>query len=128
MKQEITILMMAVLCTTFALQSARGDETQREKIKNSMLARKPQIDALKAAGAIGEDNKGFLAGVSGALGAADQAVVSAENADRSQVYKAIAAKSGATAEDVGRRRAIQIAEQAKPGEHIMTADGKWVKK
>ena len=119
---------MAVLCTAFAMQPARGDESGAEKIKNSMLARKPQIDALKATGAIGEDNKGFLAVVSGTLGAADQAVMSAENADRGQVYKAIAAKTGTSSEDVGRRRAIQIAEQAKPGEHVMTAEGKWVKK
>ena len=128
MKQEFTILMLAVLCMAGVMQPALGAESGADKIKNSMLARKPQIDALKGSGAIGEDNKGFLAGVSGALSAADQATVSAENADRGQVYKAIAAKSGATAEDVGRRRAIQIAEQAKPGETIMNAAGKWVKK
>lgn len=128
MKQEFTILMMAVLCTAGVMQSALGAESGAEKIKNSMLARKPQIDAWKAAGAIGEDNKGFLAVVSGTLSAADQAVMSAENADRGQVYKAIAARTGTSSEDVGRRRAIQIAEQAKPGEHVMTAEGKWVKK
>ena len=55
-------------------------------------------------------------------------VVAAENADRRDVYKAIAKQQGATVEVVGKRRALQIAEKASPGEWIQDKSGQWIKK
>jgi uncharacterized protein YdbL (DUF1318 family) len=54
--------------------------------------------------------------------------VDAENNDRQLVYDAIAKQQGTAAEVVGRRRALQIADNAKPGEWIQDAGGKWVQK
>ena len=55
-------------------------------------------------------------------------VVAAENADRRKVYEAIAAKEGTSPELVGRRRALQIANNAASGSWLQAADGKWYKK
>ncbi len=128
MKNAITLILSALILTSVALQPASGAVAQGEQIKNSMLARKPQIETLKNSGKIGEDNKGFLAAVSGGLDGAAQEIISGENSDRRQVYAAIAKNQGTTAALVGTRRAAQLAEQARPGQYIMNAAGKWIKK
>jgi uncharacterized protein YdbL (DUF1318 family) len=55
-------------------------------------------------------------------------VVAAENKDRETVYAAIAKQQETTAELVGKRRALQIANRAKPGQWIQDADGNWIQK
>ena len=42
-----------------------------------------------------------------------KAVVNSENTDRKLVYEAIAKKQGTTADLVGQRRALQIAEESQ---------------
>ncbi len=95
-------------------------------IKARMKDRLPKIVELKAAGIVGENNQGFLAFIGG--NQSEQALVDAENQDRQLVYGAIAKQQGTTADVVGRRRAMQIAENAKPGEWLQDAGGKWVQK
>jgi uncharacterized protein YdbL (DUF1318 family) len=95
-------------------------------IKARMKDRLPRIIELKAAGIVGENNQGFLAFIGG--NQSEQALVDAENQDRQLVYGAIAKQQGTTAEVVGRRRAMQIAENAKPGEWLQDAGGKWAQK
>ena len=97
-----------------------------QDIKARMKARLPTIVQLKADGVIGEDNGGFLKFVGDKKAKAD--VVSAENADRKKVYSAIAKQQGTTAELVGKRRALQIAKKAKPGEWIQNESGNWYRK
>ncbi len=55
-------------------------------------------------------------------------IVTAENKDRAAVYEAIAKQQGTTVELVGKHRAIQIADKAKPGEWLQDANGKWYQK
>lgn len=95
-------------------------------IKDRMLERLPEIQALKTDGVIGEDKDGFLKFRKDA--GDKQALVNAENADRGEIYKAIAAKQGVSAQVVGQRRALQIAERANPGEWLQNADGNWYQK
>jgi uncharacterized protein YdbL (DUF1318 family) len=95
-------------------------------IKARMKDRLPRIIELKAAGIVGENNQGFLAFIGG--NQSEQTLVDAENQDRQLVYGAIAKQQGTTAEVVGRRRALQIAENANPGEWLQDAGGKWVQK
>jgi uncharacterized protein YdbL (DUF1318 family) len=95
-------------------------------IKARMRDRLPRIIELKAAGIIGENNQGFLSFVGDRK--PEQALVDAENEDRKQVYGAIAKQQGTTAAVVGQRRAMQIAEKAKPGEWLQDAGGKWIRK
>ncbi len=95
-------------------------------IKSRMKARLPVIKALKAKGVLGENNKGYLEFLKG--NKENEEVIKAENADRQIVYKAIAKQQGAKAEVVGKRRALQIAEKAKPGEWIQGESGSWSEK
>lgn len=95
-------------------------------IKARMKDRLPRIIELKAAGIVGENHQGFLAFIGGKQ--SEQTLVEAENQDRQLVYGAIAKQQGTTADVVGRRRALQIAENAKPGEWLQDAGGKWVQK
>jgi len=62
------------------------------------------------------------------LGGADQQVVNDENADRRKVYAALAAQTGASADEVGRKRAAQLTELARSGHWVQTAGGEWRRK
>lgn len=95
-------------------------------LKERMQSRLPAIVDLKARGIVGEDNNGFLAYIHGKNEKED--VVAAENTDRKTVYAAIAKKQGTTVELVGQRRALQLAEKAKPGEWLQKPDGQWYQK
>jgi len=96
-------------------------------IKARMQERLPTIIQLKSDGVIGENNKGYLEFVPGAA-IRDAGVVSAENTDREAVYNAIAKQQGTSPQLVGERRAIQIGENASPGDWLQDASGKWHKK
>ena len=94
-------------------------------IKERMAARLPVIDALKARGIVGENNQGYLEFV----GQPEKAeMVAAENADRREVYAAIAGQTGASPEAVGRQRAAQIAQKSLPGVRLQKPDGTWYTK
>lgn len=95
-------------------------------IKGAMLARLPEINSLKAAGIVGENNGGYLEFRSGDMARA--AVVQAENADRRTVYETIAAQQGTSVDMVGRRRAQQIAANAAPGTWLQNETGAWYRK
>ncbi|MFP4282755.1 MAG: YdbL family protein [Opitutales bacterium] len=89
--------------------------------------RLPEVDALKSAGVVGENNEGFLeARVE--LAPAQEALVEAENADRRELYRRVARRSDLSVEEVGRQRAVRIAQQARPGVWLQTTKGDWVRK
>ncbi len=111
-----TVLLVALLAPAIL---------QAKDIKQRMLERQPAIKQLLAKGAVGETAEGLLA-FRGAKEKED--IVAAENADREEVYKAIAKKQGTTARLVGQRRAAQIAEKAKPGTWLRDAKGTWKQK
>ena len=123
MNQKRSIGFVAALAAgVFLFSAAAFCADIKTRIKNRL----PRIIELKAAGIIGENNQGFIAFIGG--NKSEQALVDAENKDRQLVYKAIAKQQGTTADVVGRRRALQIADKAKPGEWIQDAGGKWVQK
>lgn len=97
-----------------------------QDIKSRMLDRLPEIQTLKAKGIIGENNQGLLE--TRKSNTAAKQIVEAENKDRKAVYQAIAQKTGTTAQVVGKRRAIQIAEKANSGEWLQNASGQWYQK
>lgn len=96
-------------------------------IKARMQQRLPTIVQMKAEGIIGENNMGFLEFIPGAA-RKNEDVVIAENNDRQMVYEAIARQQNTTAELVGKRRAIQIAQNAVEGEWLQDSSGRWYKK
>jgi uncharacterized protein YdbL (DUF1318 family) len=123
-----TLIVFAVLMLALPAFLPVASAQDAATIKQNMINRLPAIAAMKSKGLAGEDNRGYLAAVSSQLSAADQAVIDAENADRKVVYEAIAQKTGATADLVGKQRAKQLAEQAAAGEYIMDENGTWKKK
>lgn len=98
-----------------------------QALKKRMLDRLPVIDELRATQVVGENNAGYLAVLSADASNA-KAIVDEENADRKAVYQIIANQTGGTVEAVGKSRAKQIREQAKPGTMIQSEDGSWVAK
>ena len=126
MKKMLIVFAVLMLALPAFLPVASAQDAAT--IKQNMINRLPAIAAMKSKGLAGEDNRGYLAAVSSQLSAADQAVIDAENADRKVVYEAIAQKTGATADLVGKQRAKQLAEQAAAGEFVMDENGAWTKK
>lgn len=96
-------------------------------IRARMEQRLPSVAAAKDKGVAGENNRGYLE-ARGAPAPGDQQVIQAENGDRRQVYAAIAAETGSSADEVGRKRAAQLAELARPGHWVQGADGSWRRK
>ena len=103
-----------------------GPMLYADDIKTRMKNRLPVILELKANGIVGENNKGYLEFIGGKKEKAD--VVDSENKDRQTVYEAIAKQQGTTAELVGKRRALQIAQKADAGDWLQDASGKWYQK
>ena len=95
-------------------------------VRQQMRQRLPVLDGLKASGAVGEDNRGFVAVREARENAAQ--VVEAENADRRVVYAAIAKQTGSAPDAVGKARARQIAAQSAPGVWLQAEDGRWYRK
>ena len=125
MKTKIFITMITVLLS-FILIGGASAFAGSDKIKARMKERLPVITALKAEGVIGENNKGYLEFIGG--NQAKKNVINAENSDRKQVYTAIAKQQGTSVDLVGKRRAKQIANKAKPGQWIQDQSGKWYRK
>ena len=115
-----------IVFTSFFLVSILAVSAAAQDIKSRMRDRLPVIDSLKTEGVVGENNMGFLELKNQKPGSAD--VVNAENADRTAVYAAIAKQQGTTAALVGKRRAMQIMEIAKPGHWLQDNNGRWYKK
>ena len=118
-QKQIIIFVVAGLLAVAGTAWADG-------LKERMQKRLPTIVDLKQRGIVGEDSNGFLAFIKGKNEKKD--VVDAENNDRRTVYQAIAKKQGTTAELVGQRRAIKLAEKAGPGEWLQKPNGEWYQK
>jgi uncharacterized protein YdbL (DUF1318 family) len=104
-------------------------QAESAELKGRFLQRKPLLENMKAQGWIGENNLGFLS-FRGAAGQSKEniQVVQAENEDRKTVYAEISAKVNTGVEEVGKRRAAQIAALAAVGQWLQDADGNWYQK
>jgi uncharacterized protein YdbL (DUF1318 family) len=98
-----------------------------DAVKARMERRLDAVNTLKDRGAVGENNRGFL-DLRGNTSGLEQQMVSDENADRRTVYAALAERTGATADAVGRQRALQLATLAKRGHWVQSPNGEWRQK
>jgi len=92
-----------------------------------MAARHPQIAAMLDSHLIGESHTGFLV-PKGSLSANQQAVVNAENADRTELYKLEAAKKNTTVDQVALAYYMARLEHVNKGtwvERYNKATGTW---
>jgi uncharacterized protein len=96
-------------------------------IQERMKGRIAQVDALKVAGVVGENNKGFLE-QRGALQPDQTAVLNAENTDRRALYAILAGRLGLSVTVVGEQRATNLRERSAAGVWLQGADGAWYKK
>ena len=124
--KSVTLFRLLVLVGTLGLGTV-AVRAQDPGIKARMEQRLGALDDMKDRGVVGENNRGFLE-VRGNASGQDQQVISDENSDRRTVYAAIAAKTGASADTVGRQRAQQLAGLAKRGHWIQDANGEWRQK
>ncbi len=121
----IRILVTGIfIAVGFIMVAAHAEELGA--VKARMSQRLAKIDALKAAGAAGENNRGLLELRGSEAGAGE--AIAAENRDRETVYAEIAKQTGASAEQVGRKRAHQIAAASAAGVWLQQDDGTWYKK
>ena len=99
------------------------------ELKERFLQRLPLLEKMKDQGWIGENNLGFLAFLSEAGQSKENTrIVNDENQDRKTVYAEIAVKVNASAEAVGRRRAVQIAALAAVGHWLQDTENNWYQK
>jgi uncharacterized protein len=96
-------------------------------IQERMKARIAQVDALKLAGLVGENNKGFLE-QRGTLEPAQSEIMNAENADRRALYNILAGRLGLSVSVVGEQRATNVREKSAAGVWLQGTDGAWYKK
>ncbi len=110
---------------------ANEEQSSLQIAKNRRL-RAPQIQQLKVAGVLGEDRNGYLAIKNAPTDpkalAADQALVEAENGDRSFLYLANAQAQNKPLELVERDYAQLWDERAYPGQWIQKENGTWTQK
>lgn len=117
-KVFITLFMALVMVGATGLASS-----PTERIRDRL----PAIDALKASGLVGESADGYLV-VRERVSFEKGSLVEAENADRRLLYQAISERTGQSAAEVGRQRALRLFELSKPGLWLKGADGNWFQK
>ncbi len=100
-----------------------------DDLKKRFQERAPALGKLKAAGKLGETDKGYVEPVKGAeLPAADKKLMQAENRDRRAGYNIIAKKRpGISPDKVGQLAGAKKIQSAKAGEWVKQG-GSWEKK
>ncbi len=122
--RRLQTIIFTLIITSLILSSGSLAGTLKEKEK--MRARQPKIIALKAEGIVGENKFGYLE----YRGEKEprKGLMEAENHDRKMVYNAIARQQNTSVENVGRRRAAQIAKRASIGTWLQNEKGEWYRK
>ena len=128
-------IILFFLALTFALPVfAEGKYSIKQmtpEVQNALNSRRDRFDqlrGLKASGAVGENNHGYVEVLKTAGGA--DAVVAAENNDRKVIYQTIARQNGLE-NAVGTIESVfaQVQrDKAAAGDQIQTEDGRWTAK
>ena len=120
------VCLIAVLGMALPLFAADAKAELQQRFKDRL----PEIDKLKAEGKLGERWDGYAEAVKDTkLDEKAQKLVSAENADRKELYGLIAAaEPGATVEMVGQRNAERYLRLAKKGDWFKLKSGEWKQK
>lgn len=84
------------------------------------------LDGAKAAGKLGEGPDGYLHVV--IPGADEAALANSINARRKEKYQGIATKQGIPLSAVEAQAGKRLVGLAPPGQYVMRANGKWIKK
>ena len=121
MRKLITLIVAGFAAATVALYAE-----DLGVVKQRMAQRLPQLATLKKQKTVGEDRAGYVQVVDTAKATSEaKATVDAENADRREVYAAIAASMKTDVAVVAAQRARQIRDTAAPGVMLQAEDGSW---
>ncbi|MDQ8202828.1 YdbL family protein [Pelagicoccus sp. SDUM812003] len=118
------LALIALLFSTAPLSAQSDDE---EAIKQRILQRVDQIDALKTKGLVGENKNGLLE-QRAMLTPEQTKLMNEENADRRALYTIVAQKLGLTTAVVGQGRAAELRKKSADGVWLQAEDGAWYKK
>ncbi len=103
-----------------------------QKVLNNRKARAHELQALKAKGLIGENNKGFITILkSSSIQTKEKILVEAENHDRKFIYNTVVAQN-----HLGDKGLVKVEDdfakthsgRVKKGDFIQTPSGKWIQK
>ena len=122
---SLLFAILAFLAAGFAPAQAQTDE--EAAIKQRMLERVDEIDALKLAQKVGENRSGLLE-QRAMLTPTETALMNAENTDRRALYTLIAQKLGLTTTVVGQGRADELRKRSAKGVWLQAPDGNWYQK
>jgi uncharacterized protein YdbL (DUF1318 family) len=89
-----------------------------------LAAQTPAVNAARASGQVGERYDGYM-GVVTAVSSAVRSQVATINIQRRSLYSNLAARKGASPQDVGITAGCQLLGRVGPGEAYMLADGVW---
>ena len=123
------MVVISLLTATPAFAQAYTIKTMTADVKAALDARKERFNtlkSLKAQGQVGENNRGYVEALGG--GADVKKLVSAENANRREVYQAIVEQNDLGAAALGTVEAVFAGVQrdkAAAGEKIQDAAGAW---
>jgi uncharacterized protein YdbL (DUF1318 family) len=87
-------------------------------------AQSPAVNAARAGGLVGERYDGYL-GIAGAVSPAVRSQVATINIQRRKLYSDLAARKGASPQEVGITAGCALLARVAVGEAAMWADGKW---
>lgn len=110
------------------LSAAQGASMQ--ELQKRFQERYSKLLEQKSAGKVGETFNGLVEAVKDES-MKDEAVsslVTAENADRAELYKLLAAQQKITPEVVAERNAVRNFQRARPGDYLKGQDGRWTQK
>lgn len=94
-------------------------------VATAQSAEDPAIASARASGSVGEQADGYL-GIARGSSPALKSAVDAINIKRRAIYTDLAAKRGATVQDVGVARGCeQLAQRVQPGQAYKLLDGGW---
>jgi uncharacterized protein len=114
----------------FALAAPAMAASSLPELRQRFKQRYPELQQLKTQGKLGETSKGYVEAVKAeyARDATVEKAMSAENADRRELYQALAKEAGTAPGDVAAHNAARNFGKAQPGEWLQSADGKWFQK
>jgi uncharacterized protein YdbL (DUF1318 family) len=123
---SVFLALLIMVSSCFASQYAIKEMTPSvNRALKGRQARYAELQTLKRAGAVGENNRGYVTSLGGG---SSGAVVSAENADREVIYRTLVDQNSLGANgmrEVEKAFAEVQAEKAAPGEMVQSAAGDW---
>lgn len=124
MNPYFLVLALALTNLLLAASPAFAADKDEASIQKSMIQRVSDIDALKLAGKVGENNEGLLT-QRGALSPEESKLMNEENTDRRALYTILAKRLGLSVKVVGQGRSEELRKRSASRVWLQDPSGKW---